>query len=676
MRKNLFTLSLMVGIVGISFGQELLSAQLADKVHYAQSGSVKNISFNKSANVSIDQTENLFRQIDQTTIPVVYMAEKSSIDDMQVRHDEYVRMYKGIPVEFEVYKVHSKDGIILSANGEFSKLELDSHLPNFISKSQALDFAKQSVGAIQYAWEVNDELYVEPEPELVILPASFSKDKKAMYVFKIDVYALNPLSREYIYVDAKTGDIVFKDPIIKHIHGREANHTHHHNGDHHHQETFSSTKNETLGVLATGIAETRYSGEQHIETTLVGDFYQLKDQTRNIEILNMNSTVYKVITPFEDEDNFWSREEYDNVFKDNAALDAHYGLTKTYDFFKEKFGRNSYDGNGSKLLGYVHYGEKVNNAFWSGSHMIYGDGTYNSSIGAIGYDALTSLDVTAHEVGHGVCQTTARLLYQRESGALNEAFSDIWGAAVEYFSAPDDTNKNPWLIAEEIDKRPNSIAMRSLKNPKAKNQPDTYKGQYWKPATVEECPVPDRMQNDHCGVHTNSGVLNYWFYILTEGDSGVNDKQQSYDVAGIGWDKSIQITYCAEANYATYNSDYEDIREYTITCAQNLYGVDSVESLTVQNAWYAVGIGEQVEMKVNDVKEKAFIVYPNPVKDFIYVKTQDETTFYTLYNLSGQIVAQGKLTNGQIDAQRLPSGVYVLKLDNQKDKLTSKIIKH
>ena len=155
---------------------------------------------------------------------------------------------------------------------------------------------------------------------------------------------------------------------------------------------------------------------------------------------------------FEDNDNNWTAAEFDNALFDNAALDAHLGVENTYDYFFTTFGRNSYNGLGTLLRSYVHYGNAYENAGWTGSEMIYGDG-------ASTFKPLTAFDVTAHELGHGVCSSSAQLIYARESGALNEALSDIWGAAAEFKYAP---TKQTSLIGEEITKASPDVYKRQL----------------------------------------------------------------------------------------------------------------------------------------------------------------------------------------------------------------------
>src|SRR4029079_16251513 len=90
---------------------------------------------------------------------------------------------------------------------------------------------------------------------------------------------------------------------------------------------------------------------------------------------------------------------------------------------------------------------------------------------------LTAIDVAGHEIGHAVCEKTANLAYQKESGAMNEGFSDIWGACIEYYAAP---TKSTWLVGEDIERRSGHASLRSMSNPKTEGQPDTYGGTNWK----------------------------------------------------------------------------------------------------------------------------------------------------------------------------------------------------
>ncbi len=479
-----------------------------------------------------------------------FVIVKQFSDELGYTHYKLRQTYRNIPIEFSGIHVHAKNGTVKLINGDFFPVPTLNTRPS-ISATTALQRALQYVGAGKYLWENPDEArimnYNRPQGELVILPDFHHKDSKsysgANLAYKFDIYAIDPVRRSYIYVDAHTGKILYEDKIIKH-------------------------------AVATGTADTRYSGQQTIKTDSYSGGYRLRDYTRGngIETYNMHQgTNYSQATDFTDNDNQWTAAEYDNAAKDNAALDAHWGAQMTYDYWKNVHNRNSYDGNGAKIKSYVHYDRNYDNAYWNGSVMTYGDGsgTY--------FDALTSLDVAGHEIGHAVCEHTANLTYSYESGALNEGFSDIWGACVEYYAAP---NKQTWLIGEDIERRSGHQALRSMSDPKSEGQPDTYQGTNWYTGS-----------GDNGGVHTNSGVLNHWFYLLSVGGSGTNDNNDNYNVTGIGITKAAKIAFRAESVYLTSSSNYADTRTYTIQAAKDLYGAGSQEEQSVTNAWYAVGVG-------------------------------------------------------------------------------------
>ena len=270
----------------------------------------------------------------------------------------------------------------------------------------------------------------------------------------------------------------------------------------------------------------------------------------------------------------------------------------TYDFWSTIYGRNSYDDNGAQIKSFVHYddvpgGAGYSNAFWNGSVMTYGDGSTKP---------LTSIDVCGHEIGHAICTYTANLAYQNQSGAMNEGFSDIWGACIEHFGRTGSMTGTPlaavWLIGEDLFTSP----LRSMNNPLSRGNPDTYLGSNWTSTGDEASCVPSS-GNDNCGVHNNSGVLNHWFYILSAGKSGTNNAPapDTYSVTGIGMSKAAQIAYLAERDYLTPNSTYADARIATIAVASSLYCANSPEVMAVTNAWYAVNVGEQYIAATNDV---------------------------------------------------------------------------
>ncbi len=563
-------------------------------INAQESRGLKQIKFENSSKMSLQKAPDLIRKKLKLTFNDNLQKIKSEVDDLGFTHEKFQQKFKGVKVEFGTYTAHAKNSTLRTMDGELYDVGKVNISPK-LSKQAAFKRAIAHTGAQKYLWELPKEAkslgnYKKPEGELLILPREVIGTKSARLAYKFDIYTTKPLSRGDLYIDAHTGEALFFNATIKHL------------DEHAHSSknlgTVSNLGAKFIEALATGNAATRYSGTKSITTRLVSGSYALRDNTRGggINTYNSGGQPSYPTTNFTDSDNNWTAAEFNNSAKDNAALDAHWGAEMTYDYFQSKHSRNSYNGSGAAINSYVHYddvagGLGYDNAFWNGSVMTYGDGTSNGSEGNGNFDALTSIDVAAHEIGHAVCSNTANLAYQRESGGLNEGFSDIWGAAVEHFAKGNGNDLAPaasvWLIGDEIDRRSGSSALRSMSNPNDRGQPDTYGGTNWK---EPNCGTPTR-SNDYCGVHTNSGVLNYWFYLLTVGGSGTNDVNNAFNVVGIGMTKAAKVSYRLETNYLSANSTFANARTGSITAATDLYGANSNEVKSVTNAWHAVGVG-------------------------------------------------------------------------------------
>ncbi|MEP4534129.1 MAG: M4 family metallopeptidase [Cyclobacteriaceae bacterium] len=497
-------------------------------------------------------------------------------DNLGFKHQKFQHFYKGFKVEGSTYTIHSKDGKASHMTGNYREVDEIQTTPT-LSSDGALEYAKTATEAKEFAWESSNQRSTKPKGELVIVQNT-ANGYKSRLAYKYHIIATNPFVNAFVYIDALTGEIVRYNSMIKHAHGHSK----------------PGMKLEAVEEAdATGTAATRYSGTQDIITDSNSGSYRLRDYSRGSGILTYDATTATSAnfttgrpngsSEYTDADNSWT--EYNNADKDNAALDAHFAAEATYDFFQSSFGRNSYDGSGAAIESHVNtdieavynYPSGYNdNAFWTGYVMVYGKG--NS------LDPLTTVDITAHEIGHAYCTGTADLVYEKESGAMNEGLSDIWGACVEYYTNQNyGTNKDIWNLGTEIGQ-----TFRSMSNPKAYGDPDTYGGTYW---VSQNCTPTSN--NDYCGVHTNSGVTNHWFYVLAAGETATNDLNDSYSVSGIGVSDAAAITWRTESLYLTTTSDYADFRTYSIQSAIELFGSGSAQEIAVTNAWYAVGVGSE-----------------------------------------------------------------------------------
>jgi thermolysin len=267
-------------------------------------------------------------------------------------------------------------------------------------------------------------------------------------------------------------------------------------------------------------------------------------------------------------------------------VDAHYGAAKVYDYFYNTHGRRgmtataapalytSADGVTGLISSKVHYGSGYNNAFWNGSSMTYGDGNGST------FSPLVTLDICGHEMQHGITERTANLTYANESGALNESWSDVFGAMVERYAKGQ--TSNTWKIGEQC-YTPSVAgdALRYMDNPHAASNsgytadddPDHYAERY-------------TGTGDSGGVHINSGIANKAFYLLAVG--GTHHRGGS--MTGIGADAAAKIWYRALTSYMTSSTNFKGARTATLNAAAALYGSGSANYNATAQAWNLCGV--------------------------------------------------------------------------------------
>src|SRR5256712_3020429 len=264
------------------------------------------------------------------------------------------------------------------------------------------------------------------------------------------------------------------------------------------------------------------------------------------------------------------RDEGDPRRKDRNVNEAYDYSGATYDFFQQVFSRNSVDGNGMRLDSSVHYSRDYDNAFWNGAQMVYGDGD-----GVIFGRFTKCLDVVGHELTHGVTQFEAALAYHDQPGALNESFSDVFGALTKQWKLKQTADKADWLIgADLLAKGVNGVAIRSMKAP----------GTAYDDPRLGKDPQPAHMKDyfkgsaDNGGVHINSGLPNHAFYLAAT------------TLGGNAWDRAGKIWYDTLTNMIGPNTTFKQAANATIRSAANLFGGGSKEQKAVTSAWKQVGV--------------------------------------------------------------------------------------
>ncbi|MER5482243.1 M4 family metallopeptidase [Streptomyces sp. NPDC002812] len=339
-------------------------------------------------------------------------------------------------------------------------------------------------------------------------------------------------------------------------------------------------------AIETGVGNTMYSGQVTLGTSASGSNFTLTDAGRgNHKTYDLNGgTGSGTGTLFTGPDDTWGNGLPSN--RETAGADAHYGAQLTWDYYKNVHGRNGLRNDGVAPYTRVHYGNAYVNAFWSDSCfcMTYGDGTGNAK-------PLTSIDVAAHEMTHGLTSVTGNMTYSGESGGLNEATSDIMAAAVE-FNANNTNDVGDYLVGEKIDIRGNGTPLRYMDKPsKDGSSKDAW---YSGIGSID--------------VHYSSGPANHWYYLASEGSGAKVVNGVSYDsptsdglpVTAIGRDAASKIWFRAlTVGYFKSTTNYADARVQTLKAAADLYGAGSVTYNNAANAWAAINVGARIPVGVS-----------------------------------------------------------------------------
>lgn len=519
----------------------------------ARPGSTPNwIDFKEGTVINPSTIFNDYRDAFELSINDKMTVIKTETDEMGFNHFRYQQFYKNLKVVYGEFIVHQQpDGFVKSANG---RLITGLNIANTaaLNEEQALQLALQFMNAGKYLWQ-NNEMQNElkrqeknadatyfPKGELVFAPSNYeatflARDYKLAWSFKIYTDDVN-VTAKTVYVDAISGKIILHTDIAMNC--------------------------------STGSGNSAFNGSVSFSTLLSGASYRSHNDCQATDIYVYNCGGGGATNTFyTDADNAWTAQ---------SAVQCQWGSLMTYNYFIGEHGRASWNGSSGDMISYNNAFAGSNNACWgcTGNSTIY----YAGSTSAANDDWNTN-DIVGHEFSHGVTQASANLVYNKESGALNESFSDIFGEMVESWSE----GNCDYLVGADRG------AIRSFINPNAYGHPDTYNGTNY----VATAGCTPSSGNDQCGVHTNSSVQNRYFYLLAEGGSGTTDFGVPYNVTGITRFKARQIAYRALTVYLTSGSQFIDARRAALQSAWDLYGQCSPEIIAVGDAWHAVGVESQ-----------------------------------------------------------------------------------
>ena len=488
-------------------------------------------------------------------------------DDLGITHIKANQQYKGIEIYGNELFLHFNNSSEIFT-GRISSFAINLDLSPNIKPIDGIDIATRDLKSLTILRDLSTKQreilnYEAPGSELLI----YNNHKDFFLCYKINIRP-NFIESWNYFIDAKNGNILFK---------------------------YNDTKSDGP-VVSSGYD---LSGSlQTIDTYLENGTYYLINAAEDmfdgasfegiIQTLDANntSTVNLDYSNISSADNTWDHP---------AGISAHINATKTYRYLSNTFGRNSVNGNGGNIISFVNVanedGSSMDNAYWNGHAAFYGNGNtvFTSLAGA--------LDVTAHELGHGVVSNTANLEYYGQSGAINETYADFFGSMVD---------RDDWLIGEDITKTSyiSTGALRNMADP----HNDNLNG--WQPMHTSEMYIGEE---DNGGVHINSGIGNYAYYLYA---------------TAITKEKAEQVFYRALTYYLTKKSQFIDFRIAIVQSAKDLYGDNSNEVVEANNAFDAVGIFEEEQIDYEqDYSE-------NDGADYLLSYDTDPANSNTLYRSS------------------------------------------
>ncbi len=296
--------------------------------------------------------------------------------------------------------------------------------------------------------------------------------------------------------------------------------------------------------------------------------------------------------------------------QDKDAINAYNGLGDTYNFYKSAYGRDSIDNRGMRLDATVHFGNEYDNAFWNGSQMVFGDGD-----GSIFNDFTICLDVIGHELTHGVTQHECGLIYNGQSGALNESMSDVFGSLIKQFKLQQTAASADWLIGNGL--LCHGGALRSMKAPGTAYKNDPVLGSDPQPGVMSEYVNTD---DDNGGVHLNSGIPNHAFYLAAAA------------IGGNAWEQAGKIWYTA-LPMLPEDATFQKAADLIYQAAAGLYGSNSTQAQAVGNAWAQVGIAPTGSATA----ARAFAAADGDHDDDLFVALADRVADMVLERLTAQL---------------------------------------
>jgi bacillolysin len=545
--------------------------------------------------------------------PGVEFAIKSTeTDEIGQTHTRMTQKFDGLKVLGSEIIVHEVAGKIRSLNGSYFPTPALQTTRPVVAQTGAETLVQTDLSKKKGGWNV---LSAENLPlvggqqmksELVVFHKE-DKAKNACLAWHVVAYPSVLHRWEYV-LNAQTGEILesFRSSCdFFGFYGEKHDHSEACGGEIAETENtelkpfdlvdgpFTATATDLLGVNRT------------INTYQVGTRYHMIDASRtmfNLSASRMPSTPVGAISTLDyqnsDSGPYVQVTSTNNAWNNPTAVSAHYNGALSYDYFKTKFNRNSINGTGGTILSFINVTDNrqsMENAYWNGEAMFYGNG------GSVFRPLARGLDVGGHEMSHGVIQNTANLRYQNESGALNESFADIFGAMID---------RDDWQMGEDVvrDRATFSTGfLRDLSNPN--NGGTSLQTQGWQPKKYSERYTGTQ---DNGGVHINSGIPNYAFYLFATN-------------ASVGKDRAERVFYRALSQYLVASSRFIDLRAAVESACRDLYSNEPAVLTAAQSAFTTVEIGSGGSSGGTVYQQNVPV---NPGSDHLIYVSNDKTKMY------------------------------------------------
>jgi len=512
------------------------------------------------------------RNSQEELIPTINSDDTAS---REITHYKISQKYQGIRVLGAEATVH-----LHSDHAEFVGRTVATPAVSLIpavSKEQAISIATTDLkknGTVFMEFTPEEKVFLDydkPVCELIIAPTqeTGSADCLAYQV----LIRPDMLARWEYLIDAQTGEIKLK---------------------------FNRTSN--AGDATANVRD--LTGTQRLIHTYQTDRYYMIDASRpmfNAAQSQIPNKLTGVIVTYDYRDRYPATSSYNLITSTNntwdaKAVSAQYNASVAYEYYRTVHGRNSINGKGGSVLSFINVAEQngapMDNAYWNGRGMYYGNGSrvFNSLAGA--------LDVAGHELTHGVVEATAALRYIGQSGALSESFADIFGCMIE---------RQNWKMGESVVK-PGvypSGAMRDLSNP---HNGASRGKQGWQPQNMQEYQkLPNTTAGDNGGVHVNNSIPSYAYYLFA---------------TAVGKEKAELVFYKTLTTYLSASSQFADLRIGSCLACEELYGKESAECKSLATAFDSVGIFDNTQpfdhaedIPVNPGKEYVLLTAAPPASD-------------------------------------------------------------